>query len=204
MEFYTDQDLLKGCISGDSQAQESFVRMFSGLVYKSVRYTLKSKNFAHTQSDVEDLHNTVFVKLFEKGCRKLGQYTGKNNCSIGNWLRVVTVRVVIDHMRRTNTDALTREGKTLSLDAVAELKEDIPDPLTLMGKKEQFQLLNKALQALLPRDRLFLKLHFFEGMSIQEVAKTLELSEANAHAVKSRAIQRLRYKVMEYAKIDSP
>ncbi len=60
-----DRRRLKKCIAGDKKACERFVREFSDLVYRSVRHTLLVKNVFFNQDDLEDLHNTVFLQLFE-------------------------------------------------------------------------------------------------------------------------------------------
>ena len=58
-------------------------------------------------------------------------------------------------------------------------------------------MIQEGIQALMPRDRLFLKLHCMEGLSIKEVASILNISEANAHSVKHRAIERLKTKMAQ-------
>ena len=196
----TDQDILRGCISGDSQAREAFVRRVSDLVYRSVQYTLKSNNVLSSQSDLEDLHNTVFVRLFENRCKKLRQYKGTNGCSVLSWVRLVTVRTVIDHLRKSHTDALTREGKSVPIDDIINMQGQTPEPWTLMEKEEQSRSLREGLQSLLPRDRLFVKLHFLEEMSITQVAEIMGLSENNAHSIKHRVIDRLKKWVAQNTK----
>jgi DNA-directed RNA polymerase specialized sigma24 family protein len=48
------------------------------------------------------------------------------------------------------------------------------------------------MRALLPRDRRFLQLYFFEGHSISQAAKILNISNHVAYCVKHRAINRLK------------
>ena len=100
MEHLTDQALLAGCISGNRLTQEALVKQFSNLVYTSVQYILRARNISYCRSDLEDLHNTIFVTLFEKGCKKLRQYKGKNGCSLASWIRLIAIRTVLDHLRK--------------------------------------------------------------------------------------------------------
>jgi RNA polymerase sigma factor (sigma-70 family) len=195
MANWTDSELFAGCIAGNKKAQESFVRQFSDLVYRSVHYALRSRGAGYSRQDVEDLHNTVFVKVLEKRCRKLRQYKGKNGCSIASWIRLITVRIVLDYLRKSRTDALTQPERILPLDSMANLVGDVPEPWRVMDHKEQRRLLKDALDDLLPRDRLFLKLHCIEGLSIGDVAGLMRLSESNAYSLKHRAIKRLREKM---------
>lgn len=195
MEHLTDQDILAGCISGDRHTQEAFVKRFSNLVYSSVQHTFRIRDISWSQSDLEDLHNTVFVKLFDRRCKKLRQYKGKNGCSLSSWIRLITVRTVLDHLRKAHTDALTRKERVLSLDSLIDMKSETPEPWTLMNRAEQSRLIRDGLRSLLPRDQLFIKLHCLEGLSIREVAGILSISEGNAHSLKHRAIKRLKAEV---------
>jgi RNA polymerase sigma factor (sigma-70 family) len=197
MDYSNDIEILRECLSGHRNAQEAFVRMFSDLVYRSIQHALMVNNVRYERSDLEDLHNTVFVKLFEKRCKKLKQYKGSNGCSLKSWVRLLTVRLVIDHLRKSHTDALTREGRTVPLDAIVHMKGETPEPWALIERKEQFLLITEGLQKILPRDKLFLKLHFLKGLSIPKVAVIMGLSEANAHSLKHRAIKRLRKKIVQ-------
>ena len=194
MEIITDQDILAGCIAGDRKIQEAFVRKFSDFVYKTVLYTFKNKNITHSQSDIEDLHSTVFVKLFEKRCKKLAQYKGKNGCSLMSWIRLITVRTVLDHVR-SRSDALSRKEFIVPVDVLGDVGEDAQNPLARIENAEQFQLIKEGLEALSSRDRLFLKLHFFKGLSVPETAKIIGITETNAHALKHRVVKRLKKQV---------
>jgi RNA polymerase sigma factor (sigma-70 family) len=46
-----------------------------------------------------------------------------------------------------------------------------------------------------PRDRLFMKLHFDQGLSAAEVAAAMQVSVENVYTIKNRAIQRLKTQV---------
>ena len=65
-------------------------------------------------------------------------------------------------------------------------------PLALMEQAERQQAIHDAMQILSPRDRLFIKLHFEDGLSLEEVAEALNISIQNVYTVKHRAVQRLR------------
>jgi hypothetical protein len=71
--FEENRELLSKCFSGDRKSSENFIRRFSSLVYKSVQYTLMAKQVPFNKQDLEDLHHSVFLKLFERGFAKLRQ-----------------------------------------------------------------------------------------------------------------------------------
>jgi len=197
MDHQADRRTLQGCISGEEKAREAFVIRFSNLVYQTIQGTFKTKNLPFNRLDLEDLHNTVFVRLFEKGCRKLRQYEGRNGCSVSTWIRLITIRTVLDFCRKAKRDALTRGEKTEMLDSIIGMQDDPPGQCAFMEKKERSCLIQKELQTLPPRDRLLLKLHYEGGLSLRDVAAIMKISKANAYSIKHRAIKRLSIKMTE-------
>ena len=194
-DFEEDQRLLSKCLSGDREASENLVRQFSDMVYRSIQFTLLAKNVSFNRHDLEDLHNTVFLRLFEQGCKKLKQYQGKNGCSLASWVRMITVRTVIDHLRKKGVDAMFWQKKRISIEELPELRSDENKFWSQIDSAERERVLKDSMQMLPPRDRLFLKLHFEQGFSVAEVAETMQLSVNNAYTVKHRAIQRLKSNV---------
>jgi RNA polymerase sigma factor (sigma-70 family) len=187
-----DQRLRARCIAGDRKACEIFVQRFSDLIYRSVRGTLTIKQVPFNQQDLEDFHNTVFMKLFEERFKKLRQYQGRNGCSLASWIRLLAVRITLNHLRKRGINGIGGQSKQIRLEDLAELKANDMGAWAEMEKAEQWRSLQEGIQDLPPRDRLFVKLHFESELSIQEVARTMRLSIQNAYTVKHRAIQRLK------------
>ena len=151
-----------------------------------------NKHVSFNRHDAEDLHSTVFLKLFENGCRKLRQYKGKNGCSLASWIRMVAVCTVLDHLRKKGVDAIVWQKKRIPFEALPELRADEGEFGTQIERTEQLRLLQEAMQGLAPRDRMLMGLHFDHGLSIAQVAETMQISIGNAYTIKHRAIQRLR------------
>jgi len=184
--------LLAKCFAGDRTGSEALVRRFSDLVYKTVQYTLRARQVPFTGQDLEDLHNTVFLNLFERGCRKLRQYQGRNGCSLATWIRLVAVRIILNHLRTKGPDAAFGQKKRISIDELAPMQGGEADALTLVERAEQERLLQEGIQNLTPRERMFVKLHFRQGLPVEQVARTMQMSIENAYTVKHRTVQRLK------------
>jgi RNA polymerase sigma factor (sigma-70 family) len=197
MDQLADHRILEGCIAGDRKAQDAFVRRFSNLIYQIVQSTLRGRNLPLQKPDLEDLHNTVFVKLFEKKCKKLRQYQGKNGCSISSWIRLIAVRTILDSFRKDRADILTRRENIVTLDSVVNTAGEVPGQWAYMENAERFKLIQKGLHSLPPRDRLLLRLHCEEGLSLRDIAGILKISESNAYSIKHRAIKRLTAKMAQ-------
>ena len=187
-----DRQLLSKCLSGDRGAWETVVRRFSNLVYQTVRSTFISKQTPFSRQDIEDLHNTVFLELFEQGCAKLKLYQGRNGCTLASWIRIVTVRTILNHLRKKGVDGPLWEKKKTPVEGLSWLKGEDQGPLALMESAEQEKLVHEGIKSLAPRDRLFMKLHIDQGLPVEEVAEALQISVPNAYVVKHRAVERLR------------
>lgn len=194
MEHSLQEDLrlVSACRAGDRAAAERFVQRFSGLVYSSVRQTLVSRRIGCSSMDLEDLHNAVFLHLFENKARKLAQYRGRNGSSLATWLRVVTVRRVLNHIRGSHIQTVVHQDAPIPSENLSEQEKEELGPLALLERAERERLVQEAIEHLTPRDRLFMRLYFQDGLGLREVASALGISIQNAYAIKHRAIQRLR------------
>jgi RNA polymerase sigma factor (sigma-70 family) len=194
-DLLKDKRLLSRCIAGDKKAREKFVRTFSDLIFRSIQHILTAKHIQFNYIDLEDLHNSVFLSLFEKDCHKLSQYKGINGCSLATWIRVVTVRMILNDIRKKGVDSISWKEKQVTLDILPELKSNNPEAQAVMEKEERVRFLQEKIRKLPPRDQLFLKLHFVKGFSIKDIAEVMQLSVDNVYTVKHRAIKRLKSQV---------
>jgi len=196
-----DQALIARCLSGSRDAMELLVRSLSNSVYRSIQYALRTKDIKYSNEDLEDLHNSVFLSLFEDDCRKLRQYKGENGCSLATWIRLITVRTVIDYLRKTRTDALGSRKK-IPLEFLESFQSDEPDLIADMERVDQWRLIQGGMKDLLPRDRLFITLYCEDGFSTSEIADLMNMPMDNLNSIKHRAIKRLREVVFKKEKSD--
>ena len=195
-----DRRLIAECVSGDRKASEVFVRRFSNLVYRSVLYTLRTRHVPYHDQDLEDFHNTIYLKLFEQDCKKLRQYEGRNGCSLATWIRIIAVRTVLNHIRKKGMDAIRWQRKRVPLDEMPEVRGDMAETWDLMDRAERARMVEDGIRSLPPRDRLFMKLHFDQGLPVEEVASALQISVKNVYTIKHRAIKKLKSYVIKDTK----
>ncbi len=192
MKYSADSELVAGCVRQDRTALEQLVMKFSDPVYRSIQYTCKARNIPYSIQDLEDMHNSVFLSLFENRCKKLSQFKGKNGCSLHTWIRLITVRAVIDHLRKQGKDAVSHRHEGIETELLNNIRGDSPDVLEEIDKKESIALIQKGMRQLPPRETLFLKLFFQDNLTIYEIAQIMNITEENAYSIKHRAIKRLR------------
>lgn len=70
--------------------------------------------------------------------------------------------------------------------------EKSPSPEKTLEEKEELEYLSKALEMLNEKDRLVLSLYYYEGLTLKEIGKVLEVSESRVCQLHSRAIMHLR------------
>jgi RNA polymerase sigma factor (sigma-70 family) len=186
-----EKELLIGCFNGDRYAQGDFVARFSDLVYYTVLNALKAKSAEWQTRDLEDLYQTVFMRLLERRCRRLRQFRGSNGCSLRSWIRMITVHTVIDHLR-SRKDAMAHSSRLDTSYFMNNLRAELIDPDLVLDRVQQMDRVHQGLLSLVPRDRLFIKLHWLKELSIQEVAGILGVSKNNAYSIKHRALNRLK------------
>lgn len=70
--------------------------------------------------------------------------------------------------------------------------EKSPSPEKLLEEKEELEYLAKALDNLNEKDKTVLSLYYYEGLTLKEIGKVLEVSESRVCQLHSRAIVHLR------------
>ncbi len=70
--------------------------------------------------------------------------------------------------------------------------EKSPSPESILEDKEEIEYLAKAIESLNDKDKLVLSLYYYEGLTLKEIGKVLEVSESRVCQLHSRAIVHLR------------
>lgn len=70
--------------------------------------------------------------------------------------------------------------------------EKSPSPEKLLQDKEEVEYLTKALDNINEKDKMVLSLYYYEGLTLKEIGKVLEVSESRVCQLHSRAIMHLR------------
>ncbi len=179
-----ERTLLKGCFNGDKAAWDAFVAQYSSLVYHAIKKTFSLYHSMPSQDQAEDLFQEFFLRIVQDDFRKLRQFRGDRGCSLASWLRVVAARLTIDFLRKQKTTVNATDTDTI--------KSNQPDPPGSLIDDEEERLLSQAVQALPPRDRLFVDLHFRQALPPEEVGAILKVSVNAVYTQKSRILDKLR------------
>src|SRR5215471_10066801 len=95
-----EKALIAGCLRSEKAAWDSFVLLYSNLVYHTIKKTLSLHHVEPDTDLVEDLYQEFFVSLLRNDYKKLRQFSGAHGCSLASWVRLLTVRLTIDFLRK--------------------------------------------------------------------------------------------------------
>ena len=92
------------------------------------------------------------------------------------------------------------DDEDINLMGVIEDKNS-PSPDSYLEDKEKLEILTRAIELLKEKDRMILNLYYYEGLTLKEIGKVLEVSESRVCQLHSRAIRNLRecMKKLHYA-----
>ncbi len=159
------------------------VEAYSGVIY---RLALKMLN---NPQDAEDILQETFIKAYQH----LGNFDGRS--SISTWLYRIATNEALMFLRRN-------KQFIISIDEPDETAEEEQEPLQIVDwcclpeeelmSTESRKYMDKAVQALPHNLRVAFLLRDIEGLSTQEAAEALNLSETALKTRLSRARLRLR------------
>jgi RNA polymerase sigma factor (sigma-70 family) len=193
--FQRGQDFVQRCIAGDPATRDEFVVEYSGLIRFAIAAVLRHRGITLLREEIDDLTHNVIVSLFDRDCRKLKMYEGRNQASFATFVRVCATRLTLDHLRYRQRRPALVSGEQSGDDA-RDLLADAPDPH--LGPEEHAAVSEdvatlKRLVAELPaREQLLVRLHFVDGLEIPDVARVLGITENATHVLKSRVRAKLR------------
>lgn len=177
---------------------DKLIRFSWNMVCFSIRKIFTLKNMQFTEDDIEDLRNEVFLRLFDKGCRKLRQYEANRGMSLRGWIRMITAQTVLLYIRKKDRSGRLGENNMVFLDP-DKIDANIPIPDQAMedlnkrfDARERLVQVTEKIRKLPYMKRLVLELHFLGGLSFQEIASLTNKKIGNIYAIRCRATEQLK------------
>ncbi len=161
-----DAELVRRVATGDEDALSLLYRRYVAAIYRFVLAQVRDV------PDAEDLTAETFARML----RGIGSFRG--DASFKNWLYQIARNAVRNHRRRAGYRRTMRLG--------ADMAEPDPDPV----RSEALAKVMDLLRPLPPRYRQVLELRFLEGHTIEETARLMGVSVANAKVLQHRALRK--------------
>jgi RNA polymerase sigma factor (sigma-70 family) len=136
--------------------------------------------YSVSRDTAEDLTATTF----ERVVRCWSRYDAEQG-SARAWIMAIARNALTDHYRRQ------AHRRTVSLDAHPALAESLVGSDDPAARCVSVELVRDWLGRLRPRERDVLALRFGADLTAAEIARQLDVSEANVHQISSRALRRL-------------
>jgi RNA polymerase sigma-70 factor (ECF subfamily) len=180
-----DMDLVHACKNGDVAAFEQLVKRYDRKLFRI------AQSVTHNREDSQDAVQEAFLKAYQH----LAHF--REACLFSTWLIRITVNQSLMKLRKQ------RSTKEMSLDddfendegdfLPKEVTDWSPNPEQLCWASELKSILVEALKDLEPISRTVFVLRDIEGLSIDQTAEVLNMSNS---AIKAR-LWRVRLRLRE-------
>jgi len=180
--------LAQRCAEGDESAWEEFVSTYSDCIYTSIRRTLVRYNQDPPRELLEDVFGDTLLLLLEDGCRRLRRFEGRNGSNLSTYLWVVASRCAVDHLRKIRVSPRVDLDEYSMMNA-ADMREL---PGEDIERRQSEDMVEKVLGGLSSDDRLFVKLHYEQGLSTDEIAGILGVAPGTVYSRKNRVREKLQ------------
>jgi len=154
-------------IKNIKDAQAGSMKAFNCIFY---RYKPFVENLLYQylkdMDEAKDLTNVVFLKVYDK----LSQFTAYD--SFGGWLRILTKNTAIDYLRAVeNKSNVSADDQNKKL----QLSDDSGDGEIGIVNKMTYDYLISLIDMLPPSYRESCRLFYVDNMTVQQVAKALQI-----------------------------
>ena len=189
---FKDLYLAFACLEGSSTALQALRTQHMDL-FRSVVH-----RFAKPPLTREELEQELWIHLFvttETKAAKIGLYAGQG--PLESWLRVTSVRACIDY---TRMHPHLKKEKPLDKERLLALPDQVFDQEVAFLKHEYRAHFREAfasgIASLSSRERLLLRYHVVEGLSIDQIGALFQFHRSTA----ARHLQRARQQLLENTK----
>ena len=193
-----DLTLVKRVRSGDQRAFKLLVERYQRKVYAVALGMLKNRE------DARDVSQEAFVKVY----KYLEHFKGDS--SFYTWLYRITVNLCIDVIRKRGggsgqeavefDDSLAHDTSEARLGALGSRLGTNPQKSAL--RRELAEKIQEALAAVPEKHRAILLLREVEGMSYEELARTLEIPKGTVMSRLFHARAKVQKILSEYLDLD--
>jgi RNA polymerase sigma-70 factor, ECF subfamily len=170
-----EHELVSASLSGDKKAFGEIVARYRKMVARTVKGMLGDSVFA------EDVGQEVFIKLFYS----LADFRGE--AKLSTYIQKIAVNLTLNEIKRRK-----RFFSMFSQKGNNEMHEiEVADHDT-EERREAYEIVHKALQAMDPKFRIIVTMRMLQGYSTKETAEMLDLPLGTVLSRLSRAQEQLR------------
>jgi RNA polymerase sigma-70 factor (ECF subfamily) len=182
-----DEELVGLAQKGDQRAFEELVERHKQKAYRI------AFDFSRDREEAKDLSQDAFLKAYTN----INKFDGRSG--FYTWFYRILVNVCLDYRRRKQR--APSESYEEKIESGAELRHGsgaVPLPEQMVAAGQLSRKVGAALEALPPRQRIAFILRNHEGLSIREIAQTMQTAEGTVKVHLHRAVTALRQSLVEF------
>lgn len=172
----TDEILIQRALQGHQQAYAAILGKYESYVFTLCLRIVKNREEAH------EVTQDTFLKAF----RSLSTF--REEAKLSTWLYKIAYSTSLNHLRKKRPEILSLDDSEKPI----MITETSSNGSIEMEKKEHQALLQKAIAQLSPDDAAVITLFYLLEQRIDDICKTMELTETNVKTKLFRARQRLK------------
>ncbi|MBA4386575.1 MAG: hypothetical protein C0404_01260 [Verrucomicrobia bacterium] len=185
-----DNALLRRYVEQDDRvALESLFRRHADAAYAT------AMRICRNSADAEDAVQTAMINVM----RNAANYRGGSDIGVRVWIMKIVVGSCKERIRSEVRRRAREEKASATQDDAYSQPESFGDETSAAAAKAVFDALNELPE----HHRMAIWLHHYQGMSLQEAASALSVSENTLHAHIIRGMKKLR-KTLESRRIEMP
>ena len=170
-----DQLIIDEILKGNTNAFSELVNTYKDLVFSLALKMTKNRE------EAEEVSQDTFIKVF----RSLNRFKGDSKLS--TWIYKVAYFTCLDRLKKQK-----REQHIVAIDEFTEHQvKTIDNALDMMEKEERKVAIQDCLQLLPSNDVALLTLFYFEELSLEEIAKIVDLTANNVKVKLYRSRKKL-------------
>ena len=195
-QTFDEKGLIGRIRKGDRDAWNEFVEGYGRLIYHSVIRTLAMKGMPKGPDLVQEIFQSIFVHLAENNGKRLLKFTGKHNCTLATWVRMISINYTIDVIRKQAGRAFDVDFEEVAEEEFEKAWEGgVKDPDDALLEKEKSELISACLLKLSAEERDFLSL-YLSGLSPAQLAKLQKASINSVYSQYNRIKGKLKQMIM--------
>jgi RNA polymerase sigma-70 factor (ECF subfamily) len=183
-----DEELVALVQKGDRRAFEELVERHKQKAYRI------AFDFSRDREEAKDLSQEAFLKAFTH----IGRFDGRSG--FYTWFYRILVNVCLDYRRRAKRRSTEEFNETVEsqVESSPLISNPVsPDQHVIAGQLSR--RVGAALELLPAKQRTAFILKNHQGLSIKEIAETMETAEGTVKAHLHRAVTALRQSLAEFA-----
>jgi RNA polymerase sigma-70 factor (ECF subfamily) len=179
-----EEALIRSAIDGDSKAFETLYLRYLESIYRYIFFRVGD------EAQAEDMTEEVFVRAWEA----LPKFKPSKS-PFASWLYRIAHNLLVDHYRRRNPISIPVEDLAYHSDS-----SKLPE--VMVGEKQEYEILAKAIMRLDPVEQDVIILRFMQGLSHREVAALIGKSPTASRVIQHRALNTLRALLQSLGVVD--